>query len=252
MPIPFGQLIIDLSVFQGKVDFDALVKWVAPDGRKIVGVITRCTNGDAVDTRFAENRAGAKAHGLYFGAYGVIYTAGDVVKQAKAYVNAIGHFDDNDLPPVMDWEVHGGGQEHDDAVKWVDIVEAGLARRVTIYTGPGFIASVKFPLNSPLVQRDLWVAHYTSAPHPAIPKPWTRWAMWQYAGDGSGGFPGIKGDVDKDVFNDDTDGDGTPGTLDDLKAFIMKSMIVSVKEIAPGKDSIIPDLRDALIATGDK
>jgi len=56
----------------------------------------------------------------------------------------------------------------------------------------------------------LWVAHYTTAPGPTLPKTggWTEWRIWQYTS--SGRAAGIDGNVDTNRFN---------GTQADANAF---------------------------------
>ena len=41
---------------------------------------------------------------------------------------------------------------------------------------------------------DLWVAHYTAAPAPLLPRGWTDWAIWQWQGDVT--KPGVNAKVD--------------------------------------------------------
>lgn len=48
---------------------------------------------------------------------------------------------------------------------------------------------------------DLWVAHYTTAPEPLLPRGWTDWTVWQYAGDVK--VPGMSGGVDFDRAKDE-------------------------------------------------
>ena len=41
---------------------------------------------------------------------------------------------------------------------------------------------------------DLWVAHYTTAAAPLLPRGWSDWQVWQYAGDVTA--PGVNAKVD--------------------------------------------------------
>jgi lysozyme len=60
----------------------------------------------------------------------------------------------------------------------------------------------------------LWLAQYTSAPAPQVPKAWTAWTFWQYIGKGK--TPGVSLPVDLNWFN---------GTLDDLKALTVAAPV---------------------------
>jgi lysozyme len=225
MSTPAGLLFIDVSSLQDEIDWAAVAAWRAPDGRRIVGVIARATNGTSEDSRFDAYRRCARAAGLRFGAYGVIYPSGDVEAQARAFLAVVGSIEDDELPQVLDWEVHGP-HEHDAAVRWVAIVDAATGRRSVIYTGLGFTSAIEWPTNSPLLTHELWVAHYTSAEHPLVPSQWRgRFAEWQFSGNGGDRVAGIATDVDRDVFVEDANGDGRLDEAD-LAAFIEQSFIV--------------------------
>ncbi len=228
---PPGLLLIDVSSIQGTIDWSAVAAWRSSDGRAIGGVIARATNGADPDSRFREYREGARRVGLRFGAYGVIYPSGDVAAQARAFVRTVGLLAPEDLPPVLDFEVHGPN-EHDAACAWIEIVERAFGRRVTIYTGAGFANAITWPADSPLRSRPLWVAHYTDASAPLLPRQWTHAVEWQYSGDGGQRVAGIASDVDRDVWIDDTNGDGVID-LADLDAFARASVIGEPRPLPP-------------------
>jgi len=61
-----------------------------------------------------------------------------------------------------------------------------------IYTFPAFWNGLGNPSR---FQCPLWIAHFTSAPQPDIPRPWTRFAIWQHTSTGT--VPGISTNVDR-------------------------------------------------------
>lgn len=226
MPAPAGMLFLDVSSLQGVIDWKAVAAWRSPDGRRIVGVIARAANGDSPDRRHPEYRAGAKAAGLKFGSYGVLYPAGDVGAQARSFLAIVGKVEDDELPPSLDFEVKGLGQEHDAALRWLAVVEPATGRQATVYTGWGFTTGITWPKDSKLAERPLWVAHYTSSAHPLVPSQWSgRFAVWQYSGNGGERVAGCATDIDRDTFVEDVDGDGDVDELD-VDAFIARSFLV--------------------------
>lgn len=54
----------------------------------------------------------------------------------------------------------------------------------------------------------LWIAHYTGAPQPSLPRSWGTWTFWQYSDKGS--LPGITSRVNLNRFN---------GTIEQLQTF---------------------------------
>lgn len=59
-----------------------------------------------------------------------------------------------------------------------------------IYTFPGFLHY----WGDELTQHPLWIANFTTAPHPQMPAGWEHWTIWQHSD--SGRVPGIGGPVD--------------------------------------------------------
>jgi len=47
----------------------------------------------------------------------------------------------------------------------------------------------------------LWVANYTAAAQPLMPKGWDEWVMWQYIGDWSA--PGFNAKIDVNQVNEE-------------------------------------------------
>lgn len=196
---------IDVSSWQGHIDWAK----VASGGIKFAMI--RVGDGDSyLDSQFANNWSGAKAHGVLRGTYHFFRPGDDPVKQADNFVKQIkahGGLADGDLPPVLDVEVQGVSDAtlRKRALTWLQHVEAALGRRPMIYTSPGFWSGLG--AGSEFAKYPLWVAHWDTA-CPSVPSSWSGWKLWQTHDDGH--VSGISGNVDTDVFN---------GSLADLKAF---------------------------------
>jgi lysozyme len=73
---------------------------------------------------------------------------------------------------------------------WLQHVESLLARRPVVYT---YLSFAKEGRCAGLGGYPLWIAHYTTAGHPAVPAPWSTWTLHQYTDTPS----------DKNVLNGD-------------------------------------------------
>jgi lysozyme len=195
---------IDVSEFQGNVDW-AKVK---ASGRQFA--IIRVSDGTGhLDSTFAQNWAGAKNAGLIRGVYQFFEPGGDAVAQANLLLSKIGGaLGPDDLPPMIDVEVTGSqtpATVNSKIHQWIDKVQAATGKKPLIYTGTWFwdpnVNSSDFA-SYPLVE-----SYYCSNCCPNLPKPWSKWTMWQYSSTGS--VPGISGNVDLDKFD---------GTLAQLQA----------------------------------
>ena len=90
---------IDVSSWQGPVDWHK----AKAAGVRFAGI--RCSIGLSVDTRFAENWAGAKAAGIARTAYFVPVTVYTVEQQVGKFVGQFPNGYDGELPPAIDYEV---------------------------------------------------------------------------------------------------------------------------------------------------
>jgi GH25 family lysozyme M1 (1,4-beta-N-acetylmuramidase) len=201
---------IDVSRWQGDVD------WSAVGATKVRFVIMRSTIGDtgttprAVDPRYDEYLAGARANGLVVGAYhraNVGRAPGDAKGEADYFVNN-SQIAAGDVLPVLDIEqTHGlSVAEIQDWVRtWAQRVGARTGVRPMIYSSPSFwranmgdttwFADNGYPL---------WIAHWgVSTPDvPAGNWGGHGWTYWQWTSRGR--VSGITTYVDRDRFNGST------------------------------------------------
>jgi len=202
---------IDVSRYQQKID------WATVAASGIQFCFVKATEGARdVDAFFQSHWEGAATAGLIRGAYHFVRPQIPVSVQADLFAGTLGQLGPGDLPPALDLEGTAG---------WVDIppvnraplalnmlqaVEARLNATPIVYMSPWF-ATEMLRSTPALARFPIWIAQYTPAQSPAIPKPWNTWTFWQHSQ--SGRVPGIpSGAVDLDRFQ---------GSLDDLKGLTL-------------------------------
>lgn len=191
---------IDISVYQGTVDYDAVAK-----SGKIAFVYAKATEGTReVDDQFLANHDRARSRGgLKFGAYHFFHFGLDPITQANHFLtvaeNRLG-----ELRPMVD--VEGAGQDGvtdlDELIfklaSFANHIEGMIGKKPIIYTDPGdwngFMQGTDAFSGHPL-----WVAEYNSDAAPTLPNGFTDWVIWQYTD--SFTVPGISGGVDGDRVN---------------------------------------------------
>jgi lysozyme len=216
---------IDVSRYQPKVD------WARVKAAGIAFAVPKASQSNWADPMFATHWAGAKSAGLLRGAYHFFVPDMDPLKQAAAYLKALGD-DPGDLPPVLDIEAKttDAAALAKNAQVWLAEVEKQLKKQAIIYTAAWYwngamLVNGKYPAWA--ADYALWVAAYPvkdGAPtleqlaqgkyKPLLPKSWTKWTFWQYSEkgrvDGITNADGKPANVDLNVFE---------GTLEDLGKF---------------------------------
>jgi GH25 family lysozyme M1 (1,4-beta-N-acetylmuramidase) len=194
---------IDVSHWQGTIDWTK----VAAAGKKFA-IIKATESTNYIDPMYATNHAGAKAAGMWTGAYHFAQpstNANDAVLEADYFAAHI-NLGAGDLIPALDLEVSGGLSVT--ALKaWVmsfmNEVTAKVGARPMIYTSPSFWST--YMGNTTALAdagyKTLWIAHWgvTSPTVPANNWSGHGWTFWQYTSGGT--VPGISGRVDLDRFN---------------------------------------------------
>lgn len=146
------------------------------------------------------------------GAYHFFRTTSPLEGNISNLVNTVEKLEPGDLPIVLDLEIPNQwtGIEVERRTelieRWLEGVcnqfdaknHLGGTLRPIVYLSPNFATEI---LANPAFLKDypLWLAHYTSASQPRVPQPWTDWTFWQYTNEGK--VPGIKGNVDLNLFN---------------------------------------------------
>ncbi len=198
---------IDVSVFQGSVDWPA----VAASG--VTFAICRATVGLGTDPSFLTNVRGARAAGLLVGAYHAFETAHDPVAQAKHFASvAAGVID---LCQFLDFEGGTKGIDRGHALAmaqaFCETSDTLFAKTTGVYTFPYFwnglmagdVAGAEW-----CVDRPFWLALYPGKANPDPLAPFSSVDLHQYSGS-STDVAGVKTTCDRDRFY---------GSVDELQA----------------------------------
>lgn len=184
---------IDISSHQGKID------WQVVYDSKVSFAFLKATEGeDFVDKKFANNWKNAKEKNIIVGAYLFFRFNKDGKLQAKNFINNVS-LTDNDLPPVVDFEISYGNrvfkyskkQVQKELLKCLRELEKHYNVKPIIYTNVD--AYTKYIKND-FDEYSLWICKLSSEPTAS-----TKWQFWQYTHKGA--VPGIKGNVDMNIFN---------------------------------------------------
>jgi GH25 family lysozyme M1 (1,4-beta-N-acetylmuramidase) len=194
---------IDVSHWQNTINWTK----VAAAGKKFA-IIKATESTDYVDPLYATNHAGAKAAGLWTGAYHFARpstNANDAVLEADHFA-AVMNVGAGDLIPALDLEASGGlsvAALQTWVMTFVGEVTAKVGVRPMIYTSPAFWKKYMGDTQAlaDAGYKTLWIAHWgvTSPTVPANNWGGRGWTFWQYTSDGT--VPGISGRVDLDRFN---------------------------------------------------
>lgn len=191
---------IDISEFQGDIDWD-MVKAAGIDFAMIrVGCRTYGTGEIVMDNRFGENleaadKAGVKT-GVYF--FSQAINEDEAIEEAYTVLNAIAPYNIT-YPVVFDWELVEEDNARTDNVSPEELADYSMvfcecikAAGYTpmIYQNKG---TVIYRLDIPkLKDYDFWLAEYDEKPTYRY-----KYEMWQYTGNGV--VPGVKTTVDLNI-----------------------------------------------------
>jgi lysozyme len=190
---------IDTSHWEGEIDWKAA-------SQEIRFAILKATEGGYYrDDTYLTNKSGCIQAGVPHGAYHFFRSNQDPVRQAQNFTSAIGG---NMKVLVADVETMDGGDLKANLRIFMSKVEEITGVIPMVYTSPGFWNS--YGIQDPVwcKKYHLWVAHWTTAPNPILPRYWTCWDIWQTTDKGE--VDGVDGYVDMDKFN---------GTDEEMRAY---------------------------------
>ncbi|GGC57747.1 glycoside hydrolase family 25 protein [Chelatococcus reniformis] len=188
---------IDVSKWQGNIDWNA----VRDAGTEFV-FIKVTEGGDVFDNRFLINWAGAKAAGIARGGYHFVYWCRPALEQVAWFEKHL-PADPDALPPVLDVEWNGHSKTcprrvpRAEALEMMRVMLSALAqhsgKRPIIYTDMNFFKDVL--QEGGFEEYPLWIRSTAAEPQQRYDR---HWYFWQYTT--TGRVPGIKGNVDRNVF----------------------------------------------------
>jgi lysozyme len=190
---------IDVSSYQGKIDW-RMVRSMKEDDVRITFAIIKASEGIAsVDPYFQRNWREAAKTGIICGAYHYFRPQKSGTWQAKFFLQTV-NFEPGDLPPIVDIEQLNGVTEEDmrkELLAFLNYVEKKTKVRPMIYSGLTFY---KEHLKGYFDEYPLWIAHYHQAELRINAS--ANWMMWQHSDRAR--ITGINHVVDFDAFKGDS------------------------------------------------
>lgn len=188
---------IDVARYQTDINWSQ-----ARDAGVSFAFIKATEGGDFLDPMFKSHWRGAKQAGIRQGAYHYYYFCRPADEQARWFIRNVPR-DANALPHVLDMEWNpfsptcqlrpDGAKVRAEAERFLNILENHYGRRPVIYTTVDFFRETGI---GRLKNTEFWLR--SVAGHPRQIYPGAHWTFWQYTGTGI--VPGIKGNVDLNVF----------------------------------------------------
>ena len=190
---------IDVSSFQGTIDFNAVKK----AGYQFVIIRTVLKNGK-FDDKFEENLAKAELAGMKIGVYIMSYalTSMEAVTSAQKIINALGG---NKYPIFLDLEADGHQMEKIGKAGIANISKAFM-QTCQQYGFPFYIYCnldwYRNVIDASLKPYAIWIARYgrNDGKYDPTYKPNVGEKIWQYSSQAV--IPGIKGNVDVNACYD--------------------------------------------------
>ncbi|MCM1544173.1 MAG: hypothetical protein NC110_02635 [Ruminococcus sp.] len=185
---------IDVSVFQGEIDFER----VRESGIRVVYIRAGFAAGQP-DEFFERNADGARRAGLRFGFYFYVTarTPYEAELQARYFASII-KGKDYDCRPVMDFEEFSGlshTEIRNIGIAFLRALEERTRTLPMLYTD-AYAAS--FVWGDEFSRYPLWVADYGPSEPDVIGDVWSAWSGFQYSD--TGRIDGISDSVDLDKF----------------------------------------------------
>lgn len=187
---------LDVSEYQGRI------RWTYVDTLEqkypLDFVFIRATVGrDRKDRRFDRNWLGAKENKMIRGAYHYYRPNENSLEQAELFIKTV-TLQKGDLPPVLDIERLPKNQSLDrlkvGLKRWLNRVELHYGVKPIIYTGERYYDDF---LKEEFSDYLFWIANYNFYREEIN----EDWLFWQFTEKGS--VPGIKGNVDINIYNGD-------------------------------------------------
>jgi len=190
---------VDVSRYQGKID------WPKVKASGVSFAFIKASEGITIkDPNYATNIAGALDEGIACAAYHFFHPGDDVSEQITNFLDSVnGNW--GTLIPALDVEVPEEWTSIAMATR-VQIVQDSLQSIQNAIGGRDPLLYIDLSmfndtLGAPasLAHYPLWLAEYTTATKPTLPRGFQTWAFWQHTDTGT--VPGISGNCDLNYFN---------------------------------------------------
>lgn len=187
---------LDVSEYQGKI------RWSYVDTLEgkypLRFVFIRATVGNnRVDLQYNKNWLGAKENKMIRGAYHYYRPNENSLEQAELFIKTV-KLNKGDLPPVLDIEKLPKNQSVERLKiglrRWLKVVELHYGVKPIIYTGERYYDDF---LKDQFSDYLFWIANYNFYREEIQ----DEWLFWQFTEKAT--VPGIKGNVDVNIYNGD-------------------------------------------------
>ncbi len=196
--------VLDVSKWQGTLD-PARMKASGVDGVMLRASYATST-GSRPDEKADEFAAMLTAAGIPFGWYHYFHPSRPATEQFAVFKSVVERHGYK-LRLALDLEEQEGlnAITAARAYEFLSLMRPAfpIEGKHLVYTSLGYWRD---SLDSPAwgAEFDLWIAAWTTAATPVVPKPWTTWTLWQYTSDGDGKGHGVgSARLDLNRFNGD-------------------------------------------------
>lgn len=208
----------------------------APQSRDYMQPVTfafiKATQGGLQDPSYRHHLENARKHNVIVGSYHFFTIKDDIDEQISNFINN-GQYVKGDLPPVLDLEseypdqkkyveelrMYGVGRMQEEALKWLEAIEAHFKVKPIIYTTE--IWKRDFLANDRLATYKFWISHYYNEE----PQREKNWIFWQRTDQAI--LNGYGKNIDVDMYR---------GSFDDFMKY-RKSVSAVPSEINDEKNS---------------
>lgn len=188
---------IDVSKWQGAIDFEKVKNAGATFVMIRIGVQTKVGGSLSVDPYFEQNIQNAKKAGLQVGVYlySIATTKEEAIEQAKWVVKTLNK-EELELPIVFDWENWSKWNSYKLSFHDINAIADSYLKTVNELGYEGMLYSSKFYLETIWQNKNefpVWLAHYTNKTSYE-----GKYQIWQLCNNGQ--IAGINGDVDINIL----------------------------------------------------
>lgn len=190
------ELGIDVSEWQGDVDYEAVREAGATFVMMRIGVKLDSGEEPALDGQFLDNIKSAKEAGLKVGVYlySKALSSEEAIEEARWVLKQLDG-ESLDLPIVFDWEIWGNWNSYHMSFHDLNLMAHSFIETVEDEGYEGMLYGSKFYLENFWEDEEfenIWLAHYASN------TSYEGYMMWQFSNVGR--INGIYGDVDLNVM----------------------------------------------------